>query len=247
MNRVSVPYIDQPPEFWGELMARFGDAIEEVYFPLPRWIFGSGRRVMPLDHMDSFLEMDVLPKCVLLNAPQLDRPLQQTIETVFPVLEVLVANYNIRSTVVVDPHLLAEVKREFPSVTTCTSTLMEISKPEHLEPIVEVTDVLVPASWVVRDIESLAGLRAAFPRQIKLIVNEGCLLRCGWRRAHFQGMNSAVPMASLCTHRRSVRHHQDLRQGEPGRSRPLAQSGAGLRHGGSAPCQRPRFELWGDA
>ena len=59
-NRWSVPYIDQPLDFWEALQNDYGPFIADVYFPLPGHIMGSGRPPQPDSHTDTFLRRSAL-------------------------------------------------------------------------------------------------------------------------------------------------------------------------------------------
>ncbi|MBI4615145.1 MAG: hypothetical protein HY720_16140 [Planctomycetes bacterium] len=198
MHRISVPYIDQPAPFWRSAIARFGEHLDEVYFPLPRSIFGSGRWLQPANHVLEFLEIDELPKTVLLNAPAFDLPLGETMDRVFPILDGLRARFLIKGAVVRDIDLMRETRRAFAGLEICASTLMEIAEPAQVESIRGWADVLVPASWIVRDHRRLSALRRVFAGRIKILVNEGCLVRCPWREAHFKAMNLGIAARPLC-------------------------------------------------
>jgi hypothetical protein len=197
--RLSAPYLDQPKAFWRRVAAELGDRLSEVYFPLPREVFGSGRPVLPSEHLFDFLELDEIPKNVLLNPVSLEETCEAALERLLPYLEMLTARYRIDGFTVVDPRLVPDLRRVFPGMTCCASTLMEISRPAQLEPIRGLFDALVPASWLVRAPGALAELRAAFAGEIKLLVNEGCLAWCEHRRDHFLQMNSGMPAPpTLC-------------------------------------------------
>jgi hypothetical protein len=189
---ISLPYLDQPKAFWRDAVDRLGDRLHEVYFPLPRDVFGSGRPVLPHEHLLDFLEADDVPKAVLLNAVTLDEPYAATVDRLWPFLERLTSSFRIDGATVQDPRLLEDLSRSFPALLRCASTLMEIAAPVDLAPVIGFADVVTPASWVVRDYATLATLRSAFDGRIKLLVNEGCLVRCPWRRAHFTQMNSSM-------------------------------------------------------
>ena len=51
----TIPYIDQPIQFWQDLNAHYGDWIEEVYLPMPLDIIRSGRPLQPNTHVHEFL------------------------------------------------------------------------------------------------------------------------------------------------------------------------------------------------
>lgn len=192
MIRASVPYIDQPAPFWRDVLARFGDRIEEVYFPLPRTVFGSGRPLLPAARLEEFLDLEDLPRTVLLNAPALDGAYGETRDRLAAWLEGVRRRCRLKGAVVRDIRLLRDLGPCFPDLEWCASTLMEIAGPADLAPVRGLVRAMTPASWLVRDRPALTLLRRSYTGRIKLLVNEGCLARCPWRTEHFRQMNSGM-------------------------------------------------------
>ena len=64
---MGIPYIDQPPEFWENIEAKYEENIRSVYFPLPGNITGSGRPVQSTKYLVPFLESSKISKSLIIN------------------------------------------------------------------------------------------------------------------------------------------------------------------------------------
>jgi MoaA/NifB/PqqE/SkfB family radical SAM enzyme len=198
-NRWSLPYIDQPAEFWEQIQAEFGPHVAHVYFPLPVELIGSGRPPQPREQLSQFLASKSLSKAVLLNAVTLPRPVQEILPPVLEALQRLHGEFGVREAVVADLLLARRLRDALPEFSLTASVLMEISEPYQARLLTGVCDTLVPASRTVRDLAALRALREAFPGRIRLLVNEACLPGCPHRTQHFHEMSSGIAEPkSLC-------------------------------------------------
>jgi len=197
---VSLPYIDQRLSFWKSLDSEFQNFVEDVYFPLPKKICGSGRPEQPSRNLFAFLERAPFKKTVLLNPILIKEDFAQFSAAVLKILSSLNEEFGISSVTIADIRLAALIHTELPDFTITASTLLNISNPQQLTYLKGIVDVIVPSTAIVRNIENLSKLRKNYNGKIKLIVNEGCLLNCPYRIQHFFEMNDARPYpASLCS------------------------------------------------
>jgi len=92
------------------------------------------------------------------------------------------------------------LRETLPHLSLTASVLMDIAHPQQIVALDGVCDALVPSTRIMRDRKALEKLRAAFPGNIRLLVNEACLPSCPYRVQHFYEMSSGIshPM-SLCT------------------------------------------------
>jgi hypothetical protein len=193
-----IPYIDQPPAFWDEVAARFGDQIRAVYFPLPREVAASGRPPQPGEFMEAFLR-HALPKNVLVNPLILPRPAEEVAPAIIAALEHLRDEYGVHSATVTNPTLARLIKEALPEFWVGASTLMGIATPAQALVVQEFVDSIVPDNRLLRDLRGLRQLRRHFAGEISLIVNEACLPGCVYRTQHFYEMAYAeTPPPSLC-------------------------------------------------
>lgn len=199
MSTWIVPYVDQDLPFWQEVHARFGDQIREVYFPLPGGQFASGRAPQPEQFLDRFLRHAPLPKGAVVNPIVLDRPAEQVAPEIVGCLRRLRDDFGLRGVTVANLALARHIKEALPDLAVAASVLMGVSSPAQALVAREYVDALGPDTRLVRDLYGLRQLRAAFPGEIRLLVNEACLPGCLFRTQHFYEMayGQAFP-ESLC-------------------------------------------------
>ena len=197
--RWSIPYIDQPPDFWRELRQEHGDLLQEVYFPLPDQRVGSGRPARPARHLEAFLRQRPLPPAVLVNPITLPGPVEEVAEPLVQRLERMEAEYGLSGVTVSNVQLGALIRQRLPGLRLTASVLMDICSPVQALMLEDTFQGLVPASRVMRNLPALRRLRQAFPGRLRLLVNEACLPGCPCRVQHFQEMaSSARHPRSLC-------------------------------------------------
>jgi hypothetical protein len=198
-DRWSLPYIDQPLCFWEDLAARYGAQICEVYFPLDDRVVGSGRPPLPRKHLQEFLAHAPVPKAALLNPVTLPGPIEKTAAAILEELRRLCAEYRLTGATVANLQLAETVKKAIPSLQLTASVLMDITLPNQAIMLEGICDVLVPGARAMRHIPSLKRLKGAFQGEIRLLVNECCLVGCPYRQQHFHEMCSGVEAPlSLC-------------------------------------------------
>jgi hypothetical protein len=194
-----IPYVDQELDFWQEIQDRFGTQIREVYFPMPQGRFASGRGRQPEQHLDEFLRRAPLAKGVLVNPIVLPLPVDAMAPDVLSALQWLREEFGVRSVTVANPMLARLIKREFPDWHISASVLMGITSPAQAWLVQDCVNAITVDSRLVRDLAGLQCLRAAFPGEIRMIVNESCLPGCLFRVQHFfeMGYSDDFPQ-SLC-------------------------------------------------
>ena len=198
----SIPYIDQPLEFWESIAGEFGDAIREVYFPIPIEGVGSGRPLLPDKHLPALLQARILPMAVLVNPVVLPRRLDEIAAPIIEELARLHFGYGAKSATLTDVRLAKLVREKIPGLSLAGSCLLEAAEAAQARQMRDVFDVLVPATRTVRMPARLSEIRQAFGKPLRIMVNEGCLPMCLDRRQHFFEMAhvGGVP-ASLCAPR----------------------------------------------
>ena len=197
-NRWSIPYIDQPLDFWEAIQSDYSPFVSEVYFPLPGRIMGSGRPPLPDSYTDTFLRRSKLDKCVLVNAVTLPRPVEDMAPVVIEALKRLNGEFGICRATVANLKLAEKIRQALGEWSLTASVLMDVSEPYQVQMLDGICDTLVPASRVVRDLPALRAIRAAYRGRIRLMVNEGCLPGCPYRPEHFHEMAAGVQGLSLC-------------------------------------------------
>lgn len=195
----AIPYIDQPAEFWQDLARSFDGHIREVYFPPPLEVLGTGRPEQPSRFREEFLRHAPLARSLLLNAITLPAPVEQVAPAVIEAVRRYRDEYGIESATVANLSLAERIRDAMPEFPLTASILMDIFQPNQALMLKGVCDTLVPASRMVRDLNALKVLRAAFPGRIRLLVNEACVSGCPYRVEHFHEMASGFEdPRSLC-------------------------------------------------
>ncbi|MFP4475868.1 MAG: radical SAM protein [Desulfatibacillaceae bacterium] len=195
----ALPYIDQPMSFWESLAGDVGEAVGEVYFPLPGGIVGSGRPPQPETRLTEFLREAPFGLGVVVNPVVLPGSLEQSARHIMRALAHLHEAYGLASVTVANPSLAAMVRDSLPDVRVVASILMDVALPQTAMCLRGACDVLVPASRVCRNLAALEALAAAWGGPVRFIVNEGCLPGCPYRTQHFYEMaNGAGAPQSLC-------------------------------------------------
>jgi hypothetical protein len=200
-NVWAIPYIDQPIDFWNQLHQELGEHIQEVYFPLPQGVIGSGRPIQPKKYLNTFLLNSPLRKSLLINPIILPQPVEDISPSIIDAISPLVSEFGIQSITVSNLLLGEKIKEQFPDLSLTASVLLDITQQNQLLMLNGVFDKIVPGSRVMRNVSALKNLRQAFEGKIRLIVNEGCLSGCPFRIQHFYEMGSDLPFPhSLCNH-----------------------------------------------
>jgi hypothetical protein len=194
-----LPYVDQSLDFWQEVERRFGPQVREVYFPVPGRQLASGRPPQPEGLLGEFLRRAPLPKAVLVNPIVLLRPVEAMAPGVLSILRRLEDDYGVRSVTVTNLALARRIKDALPGWHVAASVLMGLASPAQAWLAQDAVDAITVDNRLVRDLAGLKQMRAAFPGEIRLIVNEACLPGCLFRAQHFyeMGYGDELPQ-SLC-------------------------------------------------
>ena len=195
----TIPYIDEPIQFWHKLKEDYSICIDEVYLPLPGGDTPSGRPEQSSRFVRDFLRDSPFPVSFLINPIVFDKPLEDISGEITDKLMEMCDQYNVRSVTLSNLMLAQYIKRRIPELKLHASVLMDIFTPAQIVYINEVFDVLVPSSRIIRDLKALRVLKNSFNGEVKLIVNEGCLPHCVLRNQHFyeMGCKTHYPK-SLC-------------------------------------------------
>jgi hypothetical protein len=174
----AIPYIDQPVEFWEALHAGFGEAISEVYFPLDLSSDGSGRSLERFVHLRELLDSGTVPMAAVVKPPVLPEPVERIGVRVVDELVSLYEHYGIIAVTLSDLRLAEMARKRLPTLRFSASCSPDMVEPGQVQALGDLFDVLVPSTRLIRRPDHLLAIRAAFPGQIRLLVNEGCLASC---------------------------------------------------------------------
>lgn len=195
----SLPYIDQPVDFWRRIKDRFGPAAESVYFPMPGHIIGSGRMALPSRHLEDFLASGVMERTVLVNPGVLVHPLPQIQRKLLSSLIELHERYGLKEIIVTNVRLAQMIRPVLPDVQLVASVLMDVASPVQTLYLGSTFDSLVPSFRIMRNMRALRALKKAFPGRIRFMVNEMCLPECVMRNQHTYELAMSQRFSLYCS------------------------------------------------
>jgi collagenase-like PrtC family protease len=191
----SVPYNNDPDTLteifkWKECT---GNHIREIYLSGPQEYGGSGR-ISPVQSFDDFadtvkrIHLEGIRVNLLMNSVcegsgwYTPNMLKETMGYLKRVFEV----YDIEAVTIANPMYIREVRRHFPQVEICASVLADIDCIDKAVIYKKAgADVITPDININRNLKLLKKIREKTGLELKLMVNEGCLFKCPFRKFHF--------------------------------------------------------------
>jgi len=191
----SAPY-NNDPETLEEIfrLGRVGEnRIKEIYLSGPQEYSGSGRITDELS-LSQFIDIvDAIHRegigvNLILNPTcggaswYLPDVLNTTIEFLRQVHE----EHGVEAVTIANPLYIREVRRHFPDMEICASVLGDIDCVQRAVLYHRAgADVITPDVNINRDLKLLKEIKEAAGVELKLMVNEGCLYKCPFRKFHF--------------------------------------------------------------
>jgi len=191
----SVPY-NNDPETLAEIFRRKeqkGNRIREIYLSGPQEYSGSGR-IAPELSFKEFAEVvdkihnEGIRVNLLLNSvcEGSDWYSAQVLKPTMEYLERVHKSYGVEAITIANPLYIREVRRRFPNLEICASVLGDIDCVQKAVIYKKAgADVITPNVDINRNLPLLKKIKDATQTEIKLMVNEGCLFRCAFRKFHF--------------------------------------------------------------
>lgn len=191
----SVPY-NNDPETLDEILKRKqqnGCRIREIYLSGPQELAGSGR-ISPAMGFDDFIET---VKKVHRESVRVNLLLNSTCEggdwytsgvlkATMKYLEKIFEEYGVEAVTIANPLYIREVRKRFPKVEICASVLGDIDSIHKAVVFRKAgADVLTPDVNINRNLKLLKKIGERTGAELKLMVNEGCLYKCPFRKFHF--------------------------------------------------------------
>lgn len=190
----SVPYNNDPDVIveLSKLRCINDNKVREVYLSGPQVYSGSGR-LTPKIQMNEFQDLLNRIHGAGLRASLAFNPTCEsewyTPENVENKMEFINQShtcFGLESVIVANPIYIKEIKRRFPAIEVCTSVLSDIDSIEKAEQFVDAgADVIIPDVNINRNLELLKLIKEATGVRLKLMLNEGCLYKCAYRKFHF--------------------------------------------------------------
>jgi collagenase-like PrtC family protease len=101
-------------------------------------------------------------------------------------LEQVHKEHGVESVTIANPLLIKAIRRQFPDLVICASVLGDIDCVQRAVIFKEAgADIITPDVNINRNLEVLEEIKRTTDAEIKLMVNEGCLFKCPFRKLHF--------------------------------------------------------------
>jgi collagenase-like PrtC family protease len=95
-------------------------------------------------------------------------------------------DHGVEAVTISNPLYIREVRKRFPQLEICASVLSDINCVQKAIIFRKAgADVITPDVDINRDLNLLKRIKDKTGAEIKLMVNEGCLFRCAFRKFHF--------------------------------------------------------------
>lgn len=191
----SVPYNNDPETLteifkWKECN---GNHIREIYLSGPQEYAGSGR-ISREQSFDDFadavnrIHQEGIRVNLLMNSvcEGSDWYLPNVLKVTMDYLKRVFDDYGVEAITIANPMYIREVRRRFPNVEICASVLGDIDCIDKAVIYKKAgADSFTPDVNINRNLKLLKKIREKTGLEIKLMVNEGCLFKCPFRKFHF--------------------------------------------------------------
>ena len=190
-----VPY-NNDPQTLEEVLALNdlnGNRIREVYLNAPQKYSGSGRVMPDVDVEQVSAIVDRVHKAgvrinLLFNSTceGADWYEADVINSKLDYLEFMHRDHGVESVTIANPIYIKETRKRFPDIEICSSVLADIDCVQKAVIHRRAgADVIIPDVNINRNLRLLRDIKKATGATIKLMVNEGCLHHCPWRKFQF--------------------------------------------------------------
>jgi collagenase-like PrtC family protease len=191
----SVPYNNDPETLTElfKLKKHNGNRIREVYLSGPQQYSASGRIVEEMDEtkfinvMERIHKEDIRVDLVMNPTCEgLDWYKPEAIEATMGFLGRMHKDYGLEAVTIANPLFVETVHETFPDLEIGASVLGDIDSTQRAV-IYEMmgAKVVTPDVDANRNLELLRKLKQATHMEFKIMVNDGCLYKCPFRRFHF--------------------------------------------------------------
>jgi collagenase-like PrtC family protease len=191
----SVPYNsdEKTLEELFKLKSLGGNSIREVYLSGPQKFSGSGREPPEISPDEFFkivdrIHQEGLRVNLVMNStcegsnwytPEVVREKMGFIKTAHH-------DHGVEAVTLANPIYVKETRRCFPDIEISASVLADIDCLQRAMVFAEAgANVITPDVSINRDLKLLQDIRDYTGAELKLMVNEGCLYRCPYRKFHF--------------------------------------------------------------
>jgi collagenase-like PrtC family protease len=195
----SVPY-NNDPETLNDIfkLKKMGkNMIREVYLSGPQIYSGSGRITLELT-LNQFKEIiDKIHRhrirVNLIINPTCeggDWYSRDVVKTKMDFLKQMHEEHGLEAVTIANPIYVKEVRRRFPNIEICASVLGDIDSVQRAVIYNKLgANVITPDVDINRNLDLLQKIKSSVDAELKLMVNDGCLHKCPFRRFHFNYMS----------------------------------------------------------
>jgi collagenase-like PrtC family protease len=191
----SVPYNNDPETLTElfKLKELNGNHIREVYLSGPQQYFAAGRIVEEMDEVKFVSIVDRIHKEGLRVNLIMNPTCEGTewykadvVEMKMDFLNRMHKEHDLEAITIANPIYIKEVRRRFPDIEICASVLGDIDCVQRALIFSRAgANVITPDPNINRNLQLLKGIKEATHIKLKLMVNEGCLYKCPFRKFHF--------------------------------------------------------------
>jgi len=177
-----------------DLLEVYKDNIEALYFPIPNQYLGTGRCI---PQKNSYLNEipEIIKKCnslniksqLLLNATcEGESGLEKNFfSKVIDYMQRL-KDLGLKSAIVSNPVYISEIKEQIKEIEVESSVNCYVKTVEHALYLKDLgVDILTIDRDINRDISLIKEIKDKTGLKIRLMLNEGCLRNCPFRKMHF--------------------------------------------------------------
>ncbi len=191
----SVPYNGDPellPELF-KLNRLWNNSIREIFLCGPKEFSGSGR-ITPEVNSDEFAEIvnkihkEGIRVNLVLNSTceGTEWYSSEFVNSTMEYLKWVHEELGVEAITIANPLYVSKVREKFPNIEICASVLGDIDCVQRAVIYRKVgADIISPDVNINRDFGLLKDIKEATGAKLKLLVNEGCLYKCPFRKFHF--------------------------------------------------------------
>jgi collagenase-like PrtC family protease len=191
----SIPYnndIDTLNEVF-RLKKLGSNSIREIYLSGPQEFSGSGRECPPIDMLafkdivDKIHNEGIRVNLVMNSTCEVGEWYSpDVIRAKMEYLRLVHKEYGVEAVTMANPIYIEEIRDRFPDIEICASVLADVDCVQRAVILKKAgADVITTDMNINRDIMVLKEIKKATNVEIKLMVNEGCLYKCPYRKFHF--------------------------------------------------------------
>jgi len=191
----SLPYNNNAETLEGlfQLQGLGGSKVSEIYLSCPQAYSGSGR-VTPRLSEDHFFQVISLIHRHNIRVNLIMNPTcqgadwytQKSFQSILDFLAMMHDEFGVEAVTLANPVYIQKVKKHIPGMEVCASVLSDVDCLQRAVIIREAgADTITPDANINRNIGLLEQIKKATGARIKIMVNEGCLYRCPYRKFHF--------------------------------------------------------------